>query len=107
ILRVTIPKAFAAIRNHVSEEVINQHVFKILKLKEQLGIHRFTPITAPYTLIRKESLALRKKLFQKAVTKLENGQIIIYESDPDAEQALRDAKAGKIKAEGKLPYVLK
>ncbi len=67
ILRVSIPKAIAAIKEavqsgEISEELIDAHVNKILQIKQSLPKPLAEPINTP------ESQSLKKKLYEEAIT---------------------------------------
>lgn len=71
ILTVVIPEAYSAIltayeKGVVSEEIINRHVLKILKVKESLGLHLEREIPLPSDLMERlhppEAVALIEQL---------------------------------------------
>ncbi len=79
ILRSDVPEAFAALKraveNHeISEEMIDRHVQKIMQKKKELGLFQkrcCDPLpNLDATINTPEAYALKKRLFQEAVTVL-------------------------------------
>ena len=77
ILNELVPKAYDAIlnackRGEVSEKVLNQRILKILRAKEEMGLHVKRTISESPDLMqelnREEYGALKKRLFEEAVT---------------------------------------
>ena len=79
IWKELIPKAFTSIEKGVktgviSEEVLDKHVLKLLKVKERLGLHQNRYLDLPENLMDElnssKACALRDRLFQEAVKAL-------------------------------------
>lgn len=79
-----VPKAKKLIkeaieRGEVSEKELNRRVLKILVAKEWTGLHqqRISPQVAPNEMLRPEAAALRKQLYQQAMTLVKNDDNIL------------------------------
>lgn len=64
----------AVLRGEVTEAELNRRVLKILVAKEWCGLNenRFTPQVLPNEMMGADALALRKQLYQKAITCVKN-----------------------------------
>ena len=79
-----IPRAIALIEKAVLEKKIsvhdiNEHVLKILQTKEYLGLNkqRHTPITNQELVNTNQGYALKKRLYQEAVTLVQNNNQLV------------------------------
>ncbi len=85
ILRIDLPEAFSALKravekNEISEEVIDEHVQKILQIKQELGLFQkrsCDPIDRLGEKINSpEAFILKKHLFEQAMTLLKSDGMI-------------------------------
>ena len=86
ILRNDVPQAIAAIKaavekGEISEALIDTKVKKILKVKEEMGLFKDATYEPIENLIEKintpEAYALKKKLFQEAITVVRNEALLL------------------------------
>lgn len=93
ILQNDIPEAFLALKNavqtgEVAESAIDQHVYKILHVKDALGLFQNSSCAKIEDLQNKintqEAYALKERLFQEAVTVLCNDNILPLHPKPTA-----------------------
>jgi beta-glucosidase-like glycosyl hydrolase len=84
ILKVDIPKAFAALKKayingEIDDAMIDRHVLKILKTKESLNLQSFTQLADPdlEELNSKEAILLKRELYRQAITLLENKKTLL------------------------------
>jgi beta-N-acetylhexosaminidase len=80
ILREDVPRAFAALKasvenGEISEILIDEKVAKILKAKEELNLFK-GKLGVAENINSSEAIALKKKLFQEAITVVRNEDLI-------------------------------
>jgi beta-N-acetylhexosaminidase len=81
ILRSDVPLAIVALKQaliegSLSEAELDRHVLKILKTKERLNLHQRHSLPPPTNLHTPEALALKRTLYQQALTLLRNDGIL-------------------------------
>lgn len=82
ILRQDLPQAISALtaafhQGIFSESELDEHVLKILKVKERLNLHQERMVPPPTELHTKEALALKRELYRRAITLIRNEQGLV------------------------------